>query len=56
MRLSSDLALDESKGLAAVDADVLLVVVCVVAVAAVGVLRVAVALDEAAAAGGAGEA
>lgn len=55
-RLSSDLALDEVESLVAVDVDVLLVVVGVVAVAAVWVLRVAVALDDAAIGGRAGEA
>lgn len=47
IHLSGDLALDESHGLAAVDGDVLLVVVGVVAVAAVRVLGVAVRLDDA---------
>ena len=54
-RLSSELALDEGKGLVSVNADVLLVVVGVVYVAAVWVLRVAVALDDAGAGGRAGE-
>ena len=54
-RLSSELALDEGKGLVSVDADVLLVVVRVVSVAAVRVLGVAVALDDAGAGGRAGK-
>jgi len=54
-RLSSELALDESKSLATVDADILLVVVGVVSVAAVWVLGVAVALDDAGAGGRAGK-
>jgi hypothetical protein len=54
-RLSSDLALDEGEGLVSVDADVLLVVVGVVSVAAVWVLGVAVALDDACVGGRAGE-
>jgi hypothetical protein len=54
-RLSSDLALDEGEGLVSVDADVLLVVVGVVSVAAVWVLGVAVALDDAGVGGRAGE-
>lgn len=55
-RLSSNLALDEVESLVAVDVDVLLVVVTVVSVAAVWVLRVAVALDDAAVGRRAGEA
>jgi len=55
MHLSSDLALDEGESLVAVDVDVLLVVVGVVSIAAVWVLRVAVALDDAAAGRCAGE-
>ena len=54
-RLSSELALDESKSLATVDADILLVVVGVVSVAAVRVLGVAVTLDDAGAGRRAGE-
>ena len=52
-RLSSKLALDESKSLRAVDGDVLLVVVGIVAIAAVRVLRVAVRLEDAGASRGA---
>ena len=55
MHLSSDLALDEGESLVAVDVNVLLVVVGVVSIAAVWVLRVAVALDDAAAGRCAGE-
>lgn len=54
-RLSSELALDEGEGLVSIDADVLLVVVGVISVAAVWVLGVAVALDDAGAGGRAGE-
>jgi hypothetical protein len=45
--LSSDLALDEVEGLVAVDVDILLVMVAVASVAAVWVLGVTVALDNA---------
>jgi hypothetical protein len=55
IRLCGDLALDEGKSLVAVDVDVLLVVVGVVSVAAVRVLGVAVALDDAGAGGCAAE-
>lgn len=47
MRLCGDLGLDESKSLGAVLVDVLLVRVGVVAIAAVGIGRVAVRLDDA---------
>ena len=45
--LCSDLGLDESQSLRAVDGDVLLVVICVVSIAAVRVLLIAVGLEDA---------
>jgi hypothetical protein len=55
IHLCGDLALDEGKSLVAVDVDVLLVVVGVVSVAAVRVLGVAIALDDAGTGGCAAE-
>ena len=46
-RLSSNLALDEAESLVSVDVDILLVMVGIVSIAAVRVLRVAVALNDA---------
>ena len=46
-RLGSDLALDEGESLVSINVDILLVVIGVVSVAAVRVLRVAIALDDA---------
>jgi hypothetical protein len=56
IHLCGNLALNESKSLVTVNANVLLVVVGVVSVAAVRVLRVTVALDNAGASGRTGEA
>jgi hypothetical protein len=56
IRSCGELALDEGESLVAVDVDVLLMVVGVVSVAAVRVLGVAVALDDAGAGRRAGEA